>query len=74
MQRNLVMPRRTASPAIGLIRALIATGIHTQAARSLTHPPSHTPAPPKQPRRRQPANSTSSIEQAPPPPLPRPFP
>lgn len=70
------MPHRTASPAIGLIRALIASGTHTQAARSLTHPPSPTPtipAPtPKPLRRHRPTHTSSSIGQPPPPSSPWP--
>jgi len=71
------MPR-TISPALGLIRALVAAGHHDLAARSLTRPP--LPAAPsvpgtqaaKPPRHRRPPNSSSSIHPAPPAPLPKP--
>ncbi|MCX7375869.1 MAG: hypothetical protein NTY94_03925 [Alphaproteobacteria bacterium] len=64
------MRRRPASQALGLIRTLIASGSHDQAARSLTQP--HTPPPPTTPippnatptRRRNPTTS-SSLHQPP---------
>lgn len=65
------MPRPI-SPALGLIRALVAAGHHDLAARSLTLPPlpAAPPAPgtqaAKSPRLRRPAHTSSAIHPAPP--------
>ena len=56
------MRRRPASPALAIIRTLIASGHHDQATRSFTQP--HTPPPPppapkSAPARRNPTTSCS---------------